>query len=163
MRHAALGVIVFLAWAVLAAPVAAEGQEQEKLYRIGWLLNRWPTDPGGMKVIEAFRQGLQDHGYVEGETVTIEFRSAELELDRLPALAAELVRLRIDVLVAAGNRALLALKGATTTIPIVMLASGDPVATGLVASLARPGGNVTRIPTTSCSDRRRRPRLSGWE
>jgi putative ABC transport system substrate-binding protein len=108
------------------------------VYRIGLLS---PTSEG--LGLEAFRQGLRALGYVEGRNVLIESRSAEGRFDRLPDLAAELVRLRVDVIVAVVTQASLAAKNATTTIPIVMLNVGDPVGAGLVTSLARPGGNVT--------------------
>ena len=92
---------------------------------------------------EALRQGLRDLSYVEGQNIAIEFRSAEGNLDRLPGLAAELVRLKVDIIFAAGGPAAVAAKKATSTIPIIFVGAVDPVATGLVASLARPGGNVT--------------------
>ncbi len=123
---------------IVAAPLAAEAQQAGKVYRIGLLS---PTSQGlGM---EAFREGLRTLGYVEGHNVVIEHRSAEGNFDRLPDLAAELVRLKVDVIVAVVTQASLAAKNATKTIPIVMLAVGDPVGSGLVTSLARPGGNVT--------------------
>ncbi len=94
---------------------------------------------------EAFRQGLRDLGYVEGRDIVIEFRSAEGKLERFPALAAELVALKVDVIVAANTSAALAAKQATTTVPIVFAGPTDPVTSGLVTSLARPGGNVTGL------------------
>ena len=93
--------------------------------------------------IETFRQGLRELGYVEGKNIVIEWRYAEGKLDRLPALAAELVRLKVDIIVTAGAPATRAAKEATATIPIVMMQDGDPVGSGFVASLARPGGNIT--------------------
>jgi putative ABC transport system substrate-binding protein len=119
----------------LAAPLGAEAQ---KVYRIGLLS---PSSEG--LGVGPLREGLRNLGYVEGHNVLIESRSAEGRFDRLPALAAELVRLRVDVIVAVVTQASLAAKNATTTIPIVMLNVGDPVGAGLVTSLARPGGNVT--------------------
>ena len=104
--------------------------------------------------IEAFRQGLRELGYVEGKNIVIEWRSAEGKLDRLPALAAELVRLKVDIIVTAGPTATRAAKEATSTIPIVMAQDTDPVGTGFVASLARPGGNITGLSTLA-------PELSG--
>ncbi len=127
-----------LALGVLVAPLAAHAQQPGKVYRIGLLS---PTSRGFG--VEAFREGLQVLGYVEGHNTVIEHRSAEGRFDRLPELAAELVRLRVDVIVAVVTQASLAAKNATKTIPIVMLAVGDPVGAGLVASLARPGGNIT--------------------
>ena len=96
---------------------------------------------------EAFRQGLRELGYVEGKNIVIEWRYAEGKLDRLPALAAELVRLKVDVIVTAGRIATRAAKEATDTIPIVMAQDSDPVGNGFVASLARPGGNITGLST----------------
>ena len=104
--------------------------------------------------IEAFRQGLRELGYVEGKNIVIEYRYAEGKLDRLPALAAELVRLKVDVIVTAGPAATRAAKEATVTIPIVMAQDHDPVGNGFVASLARPGGNITGLSTLA-------PELSG--
>ena len=136
-----LGLIVTLALGFLSAPLAPDAQQPGKVHRIGIL---WPTSlSAGQPRLEAFRQGLRELGYVEGQNIAIEVRSAEGKVERLPGLAAKLVRLKVDVIVAAGTQAALAAKQATSTIPIVMAAVGDPVATGLVASLARPGGNLT--------------------
>ena len=122
----------------VAAPLAAGAQQAGKVYRIGLLS---PTSQG--LGVEGFREGLRALGYVEGRTIVVEHRSAEGRFDRLPELAAELVRIRVDVIVAVVTQAALAAKNATKTIPIVMLAVGDPVGAGLVTSLAQPGGNVT--------------------
>jgi putative ABC transport system substrate-binding protein len=127
--------------AFLAAPLAAEAQQAAKVARIGLLATNLASAP---HVFEAFRQGLRDLAYVEGRNLVIEYRDAEGKLERLPALAAELVALKIDVIVASDTPAALASKQATRTLPIVFLAS-DPVASGLVTSLARPGGNVTGL------------------
>ena len=124
----------------LFAPVCAEAQGAAKVARIGYL-----TAEQGIGRYEAFLQGLRDHGYVEGRNVVIEYRSAEGKLDQLPTLAAELVSLKVDVIVAAATVAALAAKQATRTIPIVFPAVSDPVATGLVTSFARPGENVTGL------------------
>jgi len=118
-------------------PVSAEAQEAAKVARIGYL-----APDREVVRYQAFLQGLRDHGYVEGHNVVIEYRSAEEKLDRLPTLAAELVSLKVDVVVAAATVAALAAKQATRTIPIVFPAVSDPVATGLVAGFARPGGNI---------------------
>jgi putative ABC transport system substrate-binding protein len=128
---------------VLAAPLAAEGQRAAKVPRIGFLgLNLAPNPD----LHEAFRQGLCDLGYVEDRNVVIEYRDAEGKLERLPALAAELVALKVDVIVAGGGTpGALAAAQATRTIPIVFTSAGDPVTSGLVTSLARPGGNVTGL------------------
>jgi putative ABC transport system substrate-binding protein len=135
--------LVVLALGVLAAPLAAESQQAAKVARIGLLALNLAAAP---HVPEAFRQGLRDLGYVEGRNVVIEYRDAEGKPERLPALAAELVALKVDVILAAGTPQALAAKHATKTIPIVF-ASGasDPVTSGLVTSLARPGGNVTGL------------------
>jgi len=124
---------------LLAAPLAAEAQQAAgKVYRIGLLS---PSSQG--LGVEAFREGLRTLGYIEGQNILIEYRSAEGQFERLPDLAAELVRLRVDVIVAVVTQASLAAKNATTTIPIVMLNVGDPVGAGLVTSLAHPGSNIT--------------------
>jgi putative ABC transport system substrate-binding protein len=136
-----------LAGSLLAAPLAAEAQQAAKIARIGYLA----TNLAGLPHLhEAFRQGLRDLGYVEGRNVVIEYRDAEGKLERLPALAAELVALKVDVIVAAaGTLPALAAKQATKTLPIVFIGVGDPVTSGLVTSLARPGGNVTGLSSLS--------------
>jgi ABC-type uncharacterized transport system substrate-binding protein len=126
---------------ILAAPLAAEAQTAEKVYRIG-MLGSSASDP----LVEAFKQGLRELGYVEGRNIMVEYRSAEGRPDRLPDLAADLVRLKVDVIVASSQGAVAA-KQATTTIPIVMPIITDPVRLGLVASLAKPGGNATGFAT----------------
>jgi ABC-type uncharacterized transport system substrate-binding protein len=132
-----------LAVGLLAAPLAAEAQQAAKVARIGYLAANLAAGPHRL---EAFRQGLRDLGYVEGRNLVIESRSAEGKFERLPALAAELVALKVDVIVTAeGTPAALAAKQATRTLPIVFATAGDPVASGLVTSLARPGGNVTGL------------------
>jgi putative tryptophan/tyrosine transport system substrate-binding protein len=124
--------------AVLAAPRAAEAQQAAKISRIGYLAtNRTPHFQ------EAFRQGLRDLGYVEGRNLVIEDRNAEGKPERLPALAAELVALKVDVIVASGTPAALTTKQATTTLPIVFTAIADAVTSRLVTSVAHPAGNVT--------------------
>jgi len=127
------------------APLAVEAQQAVSLPRIGFLAPASLSDPRVPPFLQAFRQGLRELGYVEGQNIAIEFRWAEGRYDRLPGLAAELVRLKVDVIVAAGPNAIQAAKQATQTIPIVMAAVADPVAAGVVASLARPGGNITGI------------------
>jgi putative tryptophan/tyrosine transport system substrate-binding protein len=126
--------ITLLAGAALAWPLAAHAQQPARMPRIGVLV------PSNRQ--EAIRQGLRDLGYVEGRNMLIEYRPADPP-DRLPGFAAELVALKVDVIVAGGSQAVLAAQQATKTIPIVMAASSDPVGTGFVASLARPGGNIT--------------------
>ncbi len=126
---------------LLAAPLAAEAQPAGKVWRLGFL---GVADPARFASgVEAVRLGLRDHGYVEGRNITIEFQWAEGRYDRLPELAAELVRLGVDVIITYGTPGTLALKRATSTIPIVMAIIGNPVENGAVASLARPGGNIT--------------------
>ena len=126
-----------------AAPFTAEAQQATKVARIGYLANNPATSP---YLRETFLQGLRDLGYVEGRNLVIEYREAEGKADRLPALAAELVALKVDVILAAGSTLTARVaKEATTTIPIVFAAVGDPVGSGLVTSLARPGGNVTGL------------------
>jgi putative ABC transport system substrate-binding protein len=131
-----------LAGGLLAAPLAAEAQQAGKVPRIGYLSPNLAASP---HLQEAFLQGLRDLGYVEGRNVVIEYRSAEGKPERLPALAAELVALKVDVILAAGTPAALAAKQATRTLPIVFIGAGDPVTSGFVTSLARPGGNVTGL------------------
>jgi len=126
---------------LLAAPLAAETQQAGKVARIGFLAANLAANT---HLHEAFRQGLRDLGYVEGRNLVIEYRDAEGKLERLPALAAELVALKVDVIVTGGGTpTALAAKQATKTIPIVFAGVADPVTSGLVTSLARPGGNVT--------------------
>ncbi len=131
--------IVTVAGGLLAAPLAAGAQQPGKVPRIGYVMER--SGPGAFD--EAFLQGLRALGYVEGRNIMIEYRWAGTAAERLPALAAELVALKVDLIVTAGTPGTLAAKGATATIPIVMASSPNPVAAGLVASFARPGGNVT--------------------
>jgi putative ABC transport system substrate-binding protein len=129
---------------LLAASVAAEAQTTAKIARIGYLTAAdVATAPYHLR--EAFLKGLRDLGYVEGRNLVIEYRSADGKIERLPALAAELVALKVDVILAPASAHVLAAKQATSTIPIVFTSSGDPVASGLVTSLARPGGNVTGL------------------
>ena len=124
------------------APLAAEAQQASQAARIGYPAANLTVS---LHMTEAFRQGLRDLGYVDGRSVVIEYRDAEGKYDRLPARAAELVALKVDVIVAADTPAALAAKQATRTLPIVFIGAGDPVTIGLVTSLARPGGNVTGL------------------
>jgi putative tryptophan/tyrosine transport system substrate-binding protein len=131
---------VFLIIAVLLTLVhVTEAQQTKKMPRIGYL--SLASQPGLRE--EAFIQGLRDLGWVDGQSISIEYRWAAGNVDRLPALAEELVRLKVDLIVAGATPAIQAAKNATSTIPIVMPSAADPVGTGLVASLARPGGNIT--------------------
>jgi len=128
---------------LLAAPLAAEAQSAKKVYRIGYLDAGSPVS--NKRYLEKFLQGLGGLGYVEGRNFVIEYRSAEGKLERLPDLAAELATLKVDVVVAVTNPPIAAAKQATATIPIVMVVAVEPVSTGFVASLARPGGNITGL------------------
>src|SRR5262245_3488294 len=132
----AFGVLLF------ALCGSAQGQQPKKVPRIGYLAASSVTD---LARIDAFRRGLRELGYEEGKNIVIEHRYAEGKRDRLPALAAELVLLKVDVIFTGGANATHAAKKATSTIPIVMAQSGDPVAEGFVASLAHPGGNITGL------------------
>src|SRR5262245_55753391 len=126
-----------------AWPVAAWAQQSGKVARIGFLSGASPNAAGYPSRVAALRSGLRDHGYVEGANLVIEYRWAEENYARLPALAADLVRSNVDVIVTHGTPAALAAKRATATVPIVMAIIGDPTATGVVTSVARPGGNIT--------------------
>ena len=130
--------ITMVGGSILAVPVIGEAQQAGKMYRIG-LLSPTSQTP----VIENFRERLRTLGYIEGQNAVIEYRSAEGKFERLPDLAAEMVRLQVDVIVTVATQASLAAKNATKSTPIVMLNVGDPVGSGLVSSLARPGGNLT--------------------
>jgi putative ABC transport system substrate-binding protein len=132
-----------LALAALIAALPAAAEEPGKAYRVGFIGNS--TAALESNLVQPFREGLRELGYVEGRDLAIEYRWAEGDYGRLPTLVADLIAQKVDVLVTAGTPAALAVKRATTTIPLVMVAVGDPVGTGLVASLARPGGNLTGL------------------
>jgi putative tryptophan/tyrosine transport system substrate-binding protein len=134
-------IVVLLVSVVLAFVDSAEAQQPKKTYRIG-MLNGGSTSTAKANY-EAFREGLRQLGYVEGTNVIFEHRYADGKSDRLPELAAELVRLKVDVILVGGSQTTTAAKQATSTIPIVVGSAGDLVGSGLVASLARPGGNIT--------------------
>ncbi|MBI3029838.1 MAG: ABC transporter substrate-binding protein [Candidatus Rokubacteria bacterium] len=141
MRRAIVVSLLALALGLLAAPLAADAQHAGKVLRIGRLSPL--SASADASIFLGFRQGLHELGWVEGKHFTVESRFAEGRLDRLPELAADLVRLKVDVIVSGSTPGALAAKHATSTIPIVMVTTGDPVASGLVVSLARPGGNLT--------------------
>jgi putative tryptophan/tyrosine transport system substrate-binding protein len=144
MGKKAIGVL--LIGLALASVHLAEAQQTNRVPRIGWLVTGVPSSSSSSSLsLEAFRQGLRDLGYIEGKNIQIESRYAEGKLDRLPSLVAELVQSKVDVLISGTLVAIRAAKQATNTIPIVMVLSVDPVATGLVDSLARPGGNITGL------------------
>ena len=132
-------VMSLLATLVLIAVSTTEAQEPRKAFRIGFLTTASPSSAN----LEVFRQVLREFGYIEGKNINIEFRSAEGKLDRLPQLAAELVSLDMNIIVTVGTPPVLAAKEATSTIPIVAANADNLVELGVVASLARPGGNVT--------------------
>jgi ABC-type uncharacterized transport system substrate-binding protein len=134
--------LVTVAGSLLATPSIGVAQAPGKLYRIGFL---WDSPTVWPKALEAFRRGLRDLGWVEGRTVIIDYRWADGHFDRLPALAEELVRLKVDVIVAPTSIYAGAARRATSTIPIVFASHADPIGSGHVASLARPGGNVTGL------------------
>jgi putative ABC transport system substrate-binding protein len=133
--------LFFFCALLFALSVSAEAQQAGKIFRIGYLDSG--TAAGSAVLVEPFRQELRKLGWIEGKNITIEYRFAEKKDERLPELAADLVQLKVDLIVVASTLPALAAKSATTTIPIVMTNAGDPVAAGLVASLARPGGNIT--------------------
>jgi putative ABC transport system substrate-binding protein len=143
MRLSALGLLVTFALGLLVAPLTTIAQPPTKVYRVGRLVAGPSIEP--KPELDAFRQGLRDLGYVEGQNLVIESRYAEGSLERLRDLAAELVQLKVDVIVAGGANAIRAVQHATRTIPIVMAGTSDPVAQGFVASLAHPGGNITGL------------------
>jgi putative ABC transport system substrate-binding protein len=143
---------ILIAVILLAVAVIAEAQQSAKVRRIGYL--RLGGPPRNLVRIDAFRQGLRQLGYAEGKDIIIEYRFADGKLDRLNELTAELVRLKVDVIVTGGPAPTRAAKAATATIPIVMTQDADPVGNGFVASLARPGGNITGLSTLA-------PEISG--
>src|SRR5262249_48683403 len=144
MMTRGVSLVAVLAVSLLAAPLAADAQQMGKVPRIGFLSLTSPSDRPHL--LDAFRQSLRELGWVEGQNTVIDYRYAEDRVDRLVDLAAELVRLKVDLIIAsAGTQVATAAKNATGTIPIVMIAVRDPVGTGLIASLARPGGNVTGV------------------
>jgi putative tryptophan/tyrosine transport system substrate-binding protein len=142
MTRPTIGLLLTLALSLLMAPLAPEAQPPTHVHRIGVF---FATTPGRDPFVEAFLEGMRALGYVEGRHFVLESRGAEGQYERFPALAAELVLLPVDVLMVPNTSAALAAKQATSTIPIVMTGMGDPVGTGLVASLARPGGNITGL------------------
>jgi putative ABC transport system substrate-binding protein len=135
--------ITLLGGAVVAWPLAARAQHAGKVWRVG-VLETISAELNATN-FEALRKGLRDLGYIEGQNLTIEYRSADGQVERFPQLAEELVRAQVDVIVTRGTPAVFAAKTATTTIPVVMAASGEPLATGVIPGLAQPGGNVTGL------------------
>lgn len=142
LKGARLGAV--LAVLLLAASLGVEAQQSAKVPRVGLLMTGARTAlPETNASLEAIKQGLREHGYLEGQNILIEYRSADGDVERLPGLATDLARLKVDLIVAGSTPAGLAARAATATIPIIVMAMGDPVADGLVANLARPGGNLT--------------------
>jgi ABC-type uncharacterized transport system substrate-binding protein len=137
----------FIALLAAAAtwPRAARAQQGAKVARIGYLVTGSLASPEGRATVDAFRQGLRERGYVEGQSIVIEYRSADGRIERFPQLANELASLNLDLILAPNTPAARAVQRATTTIPIVAAVMGDPVGDGLVVSLARPGGNITGL------------------
>jgi putative ABC transport system substrate-binding protein len=144
--------VFVLSVAILACTYPAEAQQPKKVPRIGFIVGASPS--ASLARTDAFRQGLRELGHVERKNIVIEWRYAEGKSDRLPALAAELVRLKVDIIVSSGATPTRAAKEATNTIPIVMAQDNDPIGNGFVASLARPGGNITGLATLA-------PEISG--
>jgi putative tryptophan/tyrosine transport system substrate-binding protein len=144
MKCITIGLLVILALGIPLTPLTTAAQPSAKVPRIGYL---FPGPRGFWLPIEALQRGLRELNYVEGQNIAIEYRFAEGKPEQLPELAAELVRMKVDVIVVWGTQATLAAKQATTTIPIVMRGVTDPVQSGLVASLARPGRNITGATT----------------
>jgi putative ABC transport system substrate-binding protein len=140
--------LIILVLCILVALLAAEAQQPKNVHRIG-ALSALGTTPGRNPFVEAFLEGMRALGYVEGQHFVLESRGADGQFEGFPELAAELVRLKVEVIVAQGTPAALAAKHATTMIPVVMVGVGDPVGSGLVASLARPGGNITGLSNLS--------------
>jgi putative ABC transport system substrate-binding protein len=138
-----IGLAVILALSLTLAPLAVDAQLSEKVYRIGMLERTSKTLNAAN--LNGFLRGMQELGYVEGKHFVIEYRSADGLDERFPELAADLVRVKVDLIVTRGTQAILATKKATNTIPIVITGAGDPIAQGIVASLARPGGNITGL------------------
>jgi putative tryptophan/tyrosine transport system substrate-binding protein len=147
MHRTTVGLLVILALGILAALPSSDAQQAGKVPRIGYL---WPGPRGFSLSIEGFQRGLRALGYVEGKNIAVEYRFAEGKTERLPDLAAELIRMPVDVIVTNGIAATEAAKHATTTLPIVMTRVPDPVKSGFVTSLAHPGGNITG--TTSLAE-----------
>src|SRR5258706_3155903 len=135
---------VAAALVLFSASLIAEAQQPGKVYRVGILTNK-ASDPAEARLWQAFRSGLRERGWIEGQNILIEFRAAEGNTARLPELAADLVRLKVDLIVARASIYVQPAKAATSSIPIVFLIHADPVGTGHVASLARPGGNITGL------------------
>jgi ABC-type uncharacterized transport system substrate-binding protein len=143
-RQVAMWLVTIAALVLFSEPLAVEAQQPGKVYRVGILTNK-ASDPAEARLWQAFRSGLRERGWIEGENILIEFRGAEGNTARLPDLAADLVRLKVDLIVARSSMFVQPAKEATSSIPIVFVVHADPVRTGHVTSLARPGGNITGL------------------
>ena len=141
--------LVALGASLIAAPLPSFAQQQGKIWRVGFLATRRRPVSSDFDFMVPFTQGMRERGYVEGKNLSVEWRFADDQRDRLPRFAAELVRLNVDVIVVQGTPSITAAQKATTSIPIVMTASTDPVAAGFVKSLAWPGGNITGLSNLS--------------
>ena len=139
----AVTLVIMFALGILAAPLASDAQQPKKVYRIAFIQTSAPEEQ--VHLTKAFDEGLRELGYVEGRDIVIERRFAQGKQERLPALAAEIVRLKVDVIVTGANPVIAAVKQATATIPVVMAVSRDPVGAGFIRSVARPGGNITGL------------------
>ncbi len=137
--------MALLGSAAVTWPLAVSAQQPAKVGRIGYLITSSFESPAARATLSAFQQGLREHGYVEGKDILIEYRAADGKIERFPHLAIELARLNVDLILAPNTPAARAVQQATTTIPVVVPAMGDPVGDGLVASLARPGRNITGL------------------
>jgi ABC-type uncharacterized transport system substrate-binding protein len=155
MRRIGLAVVVALS--LMLAPLAAGAQSAGKVYRIGVFFPATP--PATSHFDEAFTQGLREHGYVEGQNVILERRYGEGRVERMVEIATELARMKVDVIVTSTDPAISAIKRQTRSIPIVMVGASDPVGTGFIASLARPGGNITGTSRMSTELSRKRLEL----
>src|SRR6266536_1952055 len=141
-RKVMLGLAQTLAFAWIGLPMSLRAQQAGRVYRIGYMITASLESSEAQTLLDAFRQGLREHGYVEGRNIIIEVRAADGNVERFPSLAAELVKLKVDLILAASPPAARAAQKATRTIPIVTPIMGDPVAEGLVASLSKPGGKI---------------------
>jgi len=135
--------VASLTGGLLATPLAAEAQQQGKVYRVGWIIGS--SIAASAHLVDAFKQGMRESGWVEGKNIEYEIRAADGKLERFPALVAELLQLKVDLFLAPTNAAARAVRNATSTIPIVFVVASDVVESGLVESLARPGGNITGL------------------
>ena len=149
MWRKSAAIIALFVLVLLLSPLAADAQQSGKVWRIGILFGQAEGDPYVQSLLSALRAGLQDRGWTEGRNVVLEIRYADGRPDRAPGLAAELVRSKVDIIVTSGTELIRAAQKASSTIPIVMTGIGDPVGSGIVASLAQPGGQVTGFSLTA--------------